>query len=325
MDAISLTERALAYLSKALKPDDTEIATELDNLALYYHRAGRNLEAEPFYKRALAIREKASRRRATDPDSSYKLSVALEKLATFYRDQGRYSDAEPLYQRSLALVEKGALADDRTLPPFLIEMGILYAKQKRYAEAEAFYKRALAVLEKKSGLSDPDMARALNNLGLLYVDQKRYGDALPLVRESILRNTATTAAALPALFGAREQGLLTADEAFDTSLNVLQRAVQSAAGNALNDLAVRFASGTDRLAELVRKDQDLAREAKALDSSLIAAVSAAPSQRDQSAEQLIRDRTAINARGTSTALAVAQRVSIRTSRPMISLIAQAPA
>ena len=41
----------------------------------------------------------------------------------------------------------------------------------------------------------------------------------------------------------------------------------------MNKLAVRLAAGTDRLAELVRRDQDLAAEAEALDKAIVAAVS----------------------------------------------------
>jgi CHAT domain-containing protein len=80
--------------------------------------------------------------------------------------------------------------------------------------------------------------------------------------------------------------------AFDDSLNVVQRASQSSAGEALNALAVRFSAGNDRLAQLVRKDQDLASEAATLDKAIIAAVSKEPSKRDAAAEQRVTDRIA---------------------------------
>src|SRR5207248_1353088 len=49
---------------------------------------------------------------------------------------------------------------------------------------------------------------------------------------------------------------------------------------------------SDRLAQLVRNDQDLAAEADTLDKTIIAAVSKEPSRRDTSAERRIRDRLA---------------------------------
>ena len=94
------------------------------------------------------------------------------------------------------------------------------------------------------------------------------------------------------MFGAQAAKLIAADEAIDDGLNVVQRASQTAAGEALNALAVRFSAGNDRLAQLVRKDQDLAGEAANLDKAIIAAVSKEPSKRDAAAEQRIRDRIA---------------------------------
>jgi predicted transcriptional regulator len=92
------------------------------------------------------------------------------------------------------------------------------------------------------------------------------------------------------LFGATAEKLTSAAEALDDSLNVVQRSQQSAAGAALNALAARFSAGSNRLAELVRKDQDLANQAAALDKAIIAAVSKEPSRRDAATEQRITDQ-----------------------------------
>jgi len=43
----------------------------------------------------------------------------------------------------------------------------------------------------------------------------------------------------------------------------------------VNKLAVRLAAGSDHLAELVRRDQELAAEAEALDKTIVAALSRA--------------------------------------------------
>src|SRR5262249_21881380 len=78
--------------------------------------------------------------------------------------------------------------------------------------------------------------------------------------------------------------------ALDDGLNVAQRASQSSAAAAVNKLAVRLSAGSDRLSQLIRKDQDLAAEAETLDKTIIAAVAKEPAQRDSAAEQRIRDR-----------------------------------
>ena len=100
-------------------------------------------------------------------------------------------------------------------------------------------------------------------------------------------------AALPVLLDAQRQQLISTEKALDDALNVIQRGTQSQAASAVNKLAVRLAAGSDRLAELVRRDQDLAAEAEALDKSIVAAVSKERARRDVAAEARARSRLAV--------------------------------
>ena len=61
---------------------------------------GRYAEAEPLYRRSLAIREKALGREHSH------VAVSLNNLGTLSMDQGRYAEAGPLYERALAIREK---------------------------------------------------------------------------------------------------------------------------------------------------------------------------------------------------------------------------
>ena len=242
-------------------------------LRLYYAQ-GRYADAEPLYRRSLAIlgegaRSRPSRRR----DVAQQPGCALQ-------DQGRYADAEPLYRRALAIQEKALGPDHPDVATSLNNLAELYRAQGRYADAEPLYRRSLAIDEKALGPDHPDVAASLNNLAALYRDQGRYADALPLVQTTIAHGRANPSVALPVLFGAQGNGLISAAQALDDALNVVQRASQSSAAAAVNKLAVRLAAGTDRLAQLVRKDQDLAGEAEALDKAIIAAVSKEPAKRD---------------------------------------------
>jgi hypothetical protein len=132
----------------------------------------------------------------------------------------------------------------------------------------------------------------LSNLARLYANQGRYADALPLAQKTIASARANPSVAVPVLFGAQEKGLISAAKTRDDALNVVQHASQTAAAAAVNKLGARLASGSDRLAQLVRKDQDLAAEAETLDKAIVAAVSKEPSKRDATNEQQIRDRLA---------------------------------
>jgi CHAT domain-containing protein len=66
--------------------------------------------------------------------------------------------------------------------------------------------------------------------------------------------------------------------------------MSSAAGEAVNKLAARLGAGTNELAQLVRKDQDLTTEAERLDKRIVTAVSKPPVERNQTTEDRIRKR-----------------------------------
>ena len=153
---------------------------------MLYKDQGRYADAEPLYKRSLAIREKAlgpdhpdvatslnnlagctttkvamrmpSRSTSDRWPSARKRSVpiipmlrhSLNNLAALYNDQGRYADAEPLYKRSLAI--RGEISRSRSsrCRDSLNNLAVLYHDQGRYADAEPLYKRSLAIHEKPS-------------------------------------------------------------------------------------------------------------------------------------------------------------------------------
>src|ERR1017187_10100565 len=92
----------------------------------------------------------------------------------------------------------------------------------------------------KAGLESSNVTRctspseSANNLAGVYGDQKRYADALPLIQRTISHITGSTGNALPVLFGAQAAKLIPADKALDASLNVVQRALQTSSGTAVN-------------------------------------------------------------------------------------------
>jgi tetratricopeptide (TPR) repeat protein len=73
------------------------VAESLNNLALLYDTQGQYAQAEPLYKRSLAIREKA-----LGPDHP-DVAVSLENLAALYRATKREKEAEKLEQRAATI------------------------------------------------------------------------------------------------------------------------------------------------------------------------------------------------------------------------------
>ena len=86
--------------AQAFRGDDARLGLTQQWLGYVYQTQGRYADAEPMYRRSLAIYEKVLGR--DHPD----VADSLNNLAVLYRAQGRYADAEPLYRRSLAIREK---------------------------------------------------------------------------------------------------------------------------------------------------------------------------------------------------------------------------
>src|ERR1700682_3953746 len=286
-DAEPLFKRALAMREKSLPSGHPDLGQSLNNLATLYEKQGRHADSEPLFKRALGIYEKAA-----GPEHPA-VATLLNNLGQVDKVQGRYGEAEPLIKRSLAIREKVLGRDHPDVARSLNNLADLYERQGRYADAEPLYQRAVAIRPSALGADHPDLATSLNNLASLYQAEGRAADALPIVEKTIANGRAQSRVALAVLFAAQRQQLMPAEKALDDALNAVQRGTQSSAASAVNKLAVRLAAGTDRLAQLVRRDQDLATEAETLDKAIIAAVSKERSKRDPAAEQRSRERLAV--------------------------------
>ena len=151
----------------------------LNNLAALYSDQGRYAEAEPLYKRALAICEKALGPDHPDVGSS------LNNLAALYRDQGRYAEAEPLFKRSLAIREKALGPDHPDVATSLNNLAALYELQGRYADAEPLYKRSLGIYEKALGPDHPNTAMVAGHLGSFFKSEGRIDEAEPLLTRAL--------------------------------------------------------------------------------------------------------------------------------------------
>ena len=285
-DAEPLFKRALVVRERSLPSGHPDLGQSLNNLATHYEKLGRHGDSEPLFKRALVIYEKAA------GSEHPAVATLLNNLGQVGKVQRRYAEAEPLIRRSLAIREKVLGREHPDVARSLNNLADLHERQGRYAEAQPLFERALAIRERAVGPDHPDTAASSNNLAAFYQASGRPAEALPLVERLIASGRAQPRAALTVLADAERQQLIPREKAVDDMLNVIQRGTQSSAASAVNKLAVRLAAGSDRLAELVRRDQDLASETEALDKSIVAAVSKERSKRDAASEQRARNRLA---------------------------------
>ena len=152
----------------------------MNNLARLYISQGRYAEAEPLFRRSLAIRERTRRTNAGDT-----AAFSLEGLANVCKAQCRYAEAETLLQRALAMREGARGLEHSFVAIPLSNLADVYKEQGRYAEAEPLLQRALAIHEKVHGREHAFVATTLNELANLYKRQGRYAEAEPPVNRAI--------------------------------------------------------------------------------------------------------------------------------------------
>ena len=166
------------YYRKAAAIEDQD-PFYLDAHATILQKMGQYADAEPLFRRALAIDEKALGKDHPDVASS------LNNLALLLYSQGKYGEAEPLYRRALAIYEKADGSYHPDVATSLNNLAELLRAEGKYADAEPLFRRALAIDEKALGKDHPDVAIDLNNFALLLYSQGKYGEAEPLFRRAL--------------------------------------------------------------------------------------------------------------------------------------------
>lgn len=181
-DSEPLNKRALEIREKALGPEHSDVAQSLYQLAEVLNHKERKSEAEPLYKRALAIWEKT-------PASDEKIALCLDGLAETYLRTDREAEAEPHLKRALGIWEKQSKREFTVLD-HLHKLTVIYRKQSNQKGLEDVYKHNLAITEEKYGAESPQVGEDLEELAQLYRDQKRYEEAEPLYARILAIRTA---------------------------------------------------------------------------------------------------------------------------------------
>ena len=176
----ALAPHAQAVAQHADRAEITSPTARLmSQLGLLFYTKARYSEAEPLYRRALAIDEKRS-----GPDHP-NVATDLNNLALLLKETNRHAEAEPLYRRALAIAEKSFGPDHPDVGNGLNNLAGLLTGTSRHAEAERLFRRALRISEKSFGPDHPKVALGLNNLAFLLTETNRFGEAEPLHRRAL--------------------------------------------------------------------------------------------------------------------------------------------
>ena len=156
-----------------------EAARLLHQAGCYLRERGLYRSAEPFLKRALAIREHVLDGEHLDTAST------LDHLALLYMFQGQYGPVEALLQRALAINEYALGPDHFNTAETLDNLARLYYLQGEYEPAEALIKRAVTIVEHVRGPEHPETAILLSSLAYFSRFQGQYEQAKSLYQRAL--------------------------------------------------------------------------------------------------------------------------------------------
>jgi tetratricopeptide (TPR) repeat protein len=151
----------------------------MNDLGVLLQSKARYNDAEPLFRRALALDEKHH------GHSHQEVAIDLVNLAGLLLATNRPSEAEPLYRRALVIFEKCYRHNHPYVAKVVNNLAELLRATNRLSEAEPLYRRALAIFEKCYGYDHPEVARGLNNLAQLLQATNRLSQAEPLYRRAL--------------------------------------------------------------------------------------------------------------------------------------------
>jgi tetratricopeptide (TPR) repeat protein len=140
---------------------------------------GKYAQAEPLYRKVLAVREELLGPKHPETATSY------DNLAVNLYMQGRAHEAEPLYRNALAVRQEVLGTKHPQTAGTYNNFGANLDALGRAREAETLYRKALAVQEEVLGPRHPDTAESYNSLGVNLLNKGRTQEAEPLLRQAL--------------------------------------------------------------------------------------------------------------------------------------------
>jgi tetratricopeptide (TPR) repeat protein len=156
---------ALVIAQSRMRPDDPELAVDLDNLGLVYKEEKKYTDAEPLMKRAFVIQSKS-----LNPDDPALFATA-ENLAMTLVQLGHAREAARYHAQAMRIS--------------LDVRAIKAHQQGNEPEAEALFKQALASAESSLGPEDPEVARELNNVAAVYHVEGKDAEAVVQLKQAL--------------------------------------------------------------------------------------------------------------------------------------------
>ncbi len=176
---LAVAEKGVQEAELRLGSNHPGVAGLLDQQATLLQVIARYGEAEPLFRRALAIDEASY-----GPDHA-DVAIDLNNLALLLQATNCLAEAEPLMRRALAIDEASYGPNHSNVAIRINNLAGLLQATNRLAEAEPLMRRGMAIFEASYGPDHPNLATCLNNLAGLLKDTNRLEEAEPLMRRAL--------------------------------------------------------------------------------------------------------------------------------------------
>lgn len=169
----------LVEAENRLPPDHPDIAALCLRLADLFDTYERYADAEPVYKRALAIIEQHG-------EGSSELVDTLDRLGWVSLKQGKFEQADSLYRKALQVRTELLGPEHIDLASSYMHLGHLDVVQGNHREAIAHLEAALPIVEKAYGPKHAQVGNILEQLAVCFYESKDYGRAEPLFWQAFI-------------------------------------------------------------------------------------------------------------------------------------------
>ncbi|MEO6012604.1 MAG: CHAT domain-containing tetratricopeptide repeat protein [Devosia sp.] len=281
VEAEVLARDALAF-AESMGPETLEVAnlSRLFGDALFYQ--SRIVEAEPYYRKALTLREKL-----LDPNS-LDIAISANDLGIILKRQNKFVEAEPYYRQVIAIREAAQGHDHADTARAVFWLSRNLDANAQYAEAAAAMADAVARATVALGPNDPTTVEWLGEYAAMLHDSGDYAAALPAYLDAITMGEAVLDIDSVPLSNMR-QGLanlyMTSERPVDAV--PLYRAALAAREASLGADDASTVSSMDRLARALWAVEDVA-EAEGLFRRVLAAREKSDGARSPAVADMLR-------------------------------------
>jgi tetratricopeptide (TPR) repeat protein len=180
-EAEPLFRQALTIREKVLPANHPRTALTLEGLGACRFAADHLDEAETYFLRALAIRDRLT----GDDDNACAHGKILQLLGRTYFRQGKQEKAQAMYERAFAIWVE-AKEKCTIIASVMNDLGTLYTLQGKLKSAEEMYASTIPMMQKELGDEQPELvAQQRVLLARTYMADNKFAEAEPELRQAI--------------------------------------------------------------------------------------------------------------------------------------------